>query len=462
MSTNNPAGLYSQNQGIFNSRPYMLHEQQVQAQKAARDEALNKYYQDLPNRINGAGLDQGDIQGLDNRRNELNKYWVENAAQIKKGNTPEAYNYKKIVSDTFGYVEKGKDKIKNLDAFNKLRNSKDFSHLNKNKEAIEKLRLGTLPMDDPMYSFLDARGMAIPLKDFDNAAYIKKFDRIKPSPKEPRYEAIQGDKFKRLEITDKEFTADKLFAIHTVAVKELDDNPSFEKHIKEKIVGDPSFAQVFEKHYGHKPETDGDFATAYTLSQMDLTPTQKPVTNTQAIQTAQNIESDRRAARNQQYSLEKINANIKNGTNEPTGNSFDETNADFPKTGASIRNGVVRNKDGSLYSGNKLVITKEYLPSSVISSLKSSGYNINLIDNMELNVEGGVIKSMRSSYTGEIGRGNMENYQRKYDTEPLKGTRHKFGNQNKATTIAPKNNAPAQSNNKPAGTRGWKDRATKK
>jgi hypothetical protein len=158
-------------------------------------------------------------------------------------------------------------------------------------------------------------------------------------------------------------------------------------------------------------------------------------------------ENDRRAKRNLEYSLIKIRSNIQNNTNEPTGNSFDETTTDFPNTGITIRNGVVRNKDGSLHSGDGLVISKELLPSSVITSLKSSGYKMDLIDGMKLSVKDGIIESMQNEYTGKVGRQNMQNYQRNFDKEPVKGQRQIFGN-----SAQKKNNAPAQSNNKPMTT----------
>jgi hypothetical protein len=69
---------------------------------------------------------------------------------------------------------------------------------------------------------------------------------------------------------------------------------------------------------------------------------------------------------------------------------------------------------------------------------------------MKLSVKDGIIESMQNEYTGKVGRQNMQNYQRNFDKEPVKGQRQVFGN-----GAQKKNTAPAQSNNKPKKKITW-------
>jgi hypothetical protein len=56
MALINPSTLYSGGQGIFDTTPYRVAIQKAQAQKAAKDEALNQYYNKLGDSLNTAGV----------------------------------------------------------------------------------------------------------------------------------------------------------------------------------------------------------------------------------------------------------------------------------------------------------------------------------------------------------------------------------------------------------------------
>ncbi len=56
MATVNPNNLYSGGQVVLDSTPYRIDYQRQQAKRAAADEALDKYFQNLPNTINDKGL----------------------------------------------------------------------------------------------------------------------------------------------------------------------------------------------------------------------------------------------------------------------------------------------------------------------------------------------------------------------------------------------------------------------
>lgn len=83
MAVHNPAGLYSENQGVFNSTPFTQFAIQQEAKRVARDEALDKYYQGLPKSINSAGLRNQDTGGFIDKINGIRDFYAKNRDAIK-------------------------------------------------------------------------------------------------------------------------------------------------------------------------------------------------------------------------------------------------------------------------------------------------------------------------------------------------------------------------------------------
>ena len=61
MALINPSNLYSEGQVNLDSTPYLRMQQQQQAKKQAREDALYKYFSELPTKINSAGMRVQDI-----------------------------------------------------------------------------------------------------------------------------------------------------------------------------------------------------------------------------------------------------------------------------------------------------------------------------------------------------------------------------------------------------------------
>lgn len=88
-----PSGLYSQYTEVLDSSPFMKYNLErrarIDAEKQAKDEALNQYFTDLQGKINTAGV---RVQDLDSEHGGINKdiegwrqSWLANKDEIKKG-----------------------------------------------------------------------------------------------------------------------------------------------------------------------------------------------------------------------------------------------------------------------------------------------------------------------------------------------------------------------------------------
>jgi hypothetical protein len=120
------------------------------------------------------------------------------------------------------------------------------------------------------------------------------------------------------------------------------------------------------------------------------------------------------------------------GANGQTqGNAFDDM-PDKDYGNFRIKDGAFYNKDGTPKSG-EIFISGEFIPSSIKTALNAGGIKPEfLIKGVDAVVKDGVIQTISNKLIGTVTRDAMEGvYQRKTDTEPLKGTPLKFAGKDK-------------------------------
>lgn len=312
----NPAGLYTAGVVDLNPLPYMQMAERARARKEARQQAVDQYYQKLPETINEKGVRDQEIPVINEAKNQLQKYWIENKDAIRKGNTPEAYNYGKMIRDVGGVAQESKNRTATAVKLAQLRGNPKYDYIFRDPKLIEKIAKHEATIGTPESEGIVFDQLTLPPAPFDRSKYINSI-KIKPNPTEPVYKEIPGDKFKQLEVTGKAFSPEDLNALHITAQTEFENNPSFEKEIKENIQGNPEkaalMADIFQKNYGRPIKTEEDLAAAYTLSLMDLTSTQRIVPSGQAAfdykRKAGMEDWDIKNRRTYAQSLEKIRQN---------------------------------------------------------------------------------------------------------------------------------------------------------
>lgn len=94
MAVQLPQGLYSHYTNVFDTTPLMQanlqRKQQLEAKKQAKEEALNQYFNELPNKLNTAGVRQQDLYdpkygGITKEIEDWSTQWKLNADAIKRG-----------------------------------------------------------------------------------------------------------------------------------------------------------------------------------------------------------------------------------------------------------------------------------------------------------------------------------------------------------------------------------------
>ena len=355
MSTINPAGLYSQNEGIFNAKPYVWHEEQLQAHQDAKDQANEDFYRNLPNTINDKGLRDIDVPGVNQARNNLSQYFIQNKKSILKGNTAESYNYQKQIRDLQGNVQEGLNasKISNQIAGYKLDRTKADMFYGPEKD--EDQRLHNLSVFDPNRKGIDLTNFTAAPKTWDDADELARKNYMgtyKASSFEPKTRILDpNDPTKDQIVSHPVFTDGQFNQMKLKSLYDYNGKLSY-KNMVDKISADPAqkaiLGQIYQEYNkGAAPVSQSDYAFATDLAKLTA-PVQKEseVTNGQRRIDAANAENDRRASRNQGYKQANIAANKNNTEINDVWSGIDKVNTDSKNKGQVYTQVNLNNSDG--------------------------------------------------------------------------------------------------------------------
>lgn len=147
----NPSGLYSENQGIFNSTPFTQFALLQEAKRQAKDESLDRYYQNLPKSINSAGLRNQDTGGFIDKINGIRDFYAKNRDAIKnprldRGKAQAEYQARN--TDASMYVNQSKAEELKKTPFVKILANPDMRDRVMDSD-LQKLHLHDLPLNDP-------------------------------------------------------------------------------------------------------------------------------------------------------------------------------------------------------------------------------------------------------------------------------------------------------------------------
>jgi len=111
MALINPSNLYSEGQVNLDSTPYLRMQQQQQAKQQAREDALYKYFSELPNKINAAGMRVQDIDGaaggFNKKLQDVRSFWDTNKQNIIRGGRAQQA-YQQLIQDATQYADQSK------------------------------------------------------------------------------------------------------------------------------------------------------------------------------------------------------------------------------------------------------------------------------------------------------------------------------------------------------------------
>lgn len=141
---------------------------QLLAKKQAKEEAIDEYYRKLPSTLNSAGMRDQSIPFFNKALGEAQKYYMTNSAAIRKGTTPEAYNYEKMIRDISGNINIDKNAAKTDLELGKMRFSKENGYIFEDPTFMKAQKLHSLSPWEEGFSPIDLGTISLPPKPFDD------------------------------------------------------------------------------------------------------------------------------------------------------------------------------------------------------------------------------------------------------------------------------------------------------
>ena len=281
-----PSNLYSGNAVVVNAMPYVQYADKLKREKAAKEEALDKYYQNMPNTLNSKGMRDQDIPGLHERQNEIQQYWAANRDAIRKGNTPEAFNLGKMFRETQGAIDQSKNRAATSLLLGKARLDPKKQYMFRGQDREAALLAHEEPVWNPEAKGIDLTTYDVPPPPLQQKDLIRLTADIKPGVRTST-KPHPTDKYKEIEVSTPYLDPKQLDDIQKRAATALHNNWSFEEEIKNKLSQTPEIKEkldlVFKNNYGRLPQSQEDVAAAYLLSNMgNLAETEKPRPNWKA------------------------------------------------------------------------------------------------------------------------------------------------------------------------------------
>lgn len=105
--------IYTLGQVQVSTQPLAQLQGQLLAKQQAKEEALDKYYNDLTGKITSAGMHSKDIPGFLKEKEDLAKYWNSNKNEISKGGLAKQ-EFDARANKIFSHIEQSKGDVKFL------------------------------------------------------------------------------------------------------------------------------------------------------------------------------------------------------------------------------------------------------------------------------------------------------------------------------------------------------------
>lgn len=417
---------YSAEAVIFDTRPIMALQQKLAAKKAAKDEALDKYFLDLKNKINPAGMRTQDLPEWNKELGDWISNGVMNRKEIAKGGMAQQE-----------YL------IKYQNLLSKVEQSKQMGKFQSDLES--KKQEGKIDEDD--FPLLDSIRLSIyNPQHYKNAETLTPYSMGDFSENIPTWDIGKSKQFyvdfaragaKPAERINEKTTYNPNTRSYTTTYEEIYSLPQLtEMAVKGAAItsdrsGYKTHKKILEEGESKIPsERFIDYAKAYSkIAPNDIMDTPEKVAAAGIVLNNSGV-IDRKTEKDIKREPPQ-RGGFGFGYGYPfgvgiEGNAFDEL------TGiAGIRKGV-KIKDGLATLNNipyngKIVMLGEEVPESVRAPLRSIGYEFYDDDKVDVNIVNGKVETIKPIGKSAASRSMMENAQLKFSTEPQKGPQMQFG-----------------------------------
>lgn len=457
MALQNDPRMFTGGAVVFNSNPTVQFQAQQLAKKQAKEEALNKYFDDQLKSLNTEGIRPQDLvdpekkgRGIIDKINTWRQKWMENKEGILRGGQP------KMQSDM--ELQDIRRQIAEAKAagsfFNDLGKARAKGEYNPDEDELQILDKVTKPIYDPESKKADGTpygwaDVAPVIPEFDakkqNEYWLASTKGLQPGKQYDYDKLTINSKTGQAIVPFKEaYSPGQIKAIAEQAGEIAMSDKSIKKHFN-KILDAPNSEEweKLNKAYQSVFGTDKVVSTPEQAAQADaIIRASVPVKEgqEQEINYAQRL-TDKKMMAAFTSALIASRGGGNNETGKTTGNVLD----DFPDTDfgtMKVVNGQWYDKDGNPKSG-QVFLKGEFVPASLRSVMKSGGIDPDVLNlGITATVKNGKIVSFSNKATGTVTREAVEKiYQPKYDTE-RKGENMNFPGAGSGTNTISINDVP--------------------
>lgn len=288
MSLINQQGMYM-GEAPLNPLPYVNIAMQARQRKAAREEAIDKYYQKLPDTINDKGVRDNEVEIINSIKGEIFDFGVKNREALRNpriDNGAAQLALDKLIRKGHTVARLSQAAAKDDLELGKMWWKKEYQDVINNDEFVKKHAAHNLPVTHPDYKPLNMAEIT-QLKPFDQVGYKNEVKTLFPykekvsrttDPENPLYDIVT---------TTPEFSEDGKKGIYAYAAEKLHNSSTFRKYITKELAGTgilPKLQEISERVFNKPLESDEDIAAAYTVSQMPTSQIkEKSATDVEAV-----------------------------------------------------------------------------------------------------------------------------------------------------------------------------------
>jgi hypothetical protein len=408
----------------FSSKPTQYAIQEIQHQQA-KAEALDKYYKDWEKSLNTAGIGEQERRMFTEKLNEVKGFAIKNKEQI---NNPSKYGYDAQSTLEAGFkelqsfLEGSKQKTAEVKAY-KTYTGQQYAQGKQIDGDLEVMRDATLPYGAGYIAPDTSR-----IKIFDAWDPVKYKDQLRTVTQNPGDQPT--DYYTKTLPGNKE---EKYFIKHYPDLNELKEisrgmlTKLGAQKYADYILNDAAEVAKLGKIYKERtneemPKNREGVFLAHTLAEAPIVNKAAGGGKTKAYEDYMfNRAESGRNARASKF-----------GGGENQGNLFDSIlNMKFPS--GKVENGTALDNSGNPYNGTIYVYKKD-LPAEIFSAI---GTTASKVKGFNVTFENGLPVKFVNEKTGTITRQGMENYQLKYNTEPMKGRQPRYGRGNGFEDVPP-------------------------
>lgn len=429
---------YASGAVVFDSTPYVEYYIREQQKEQAKDEALDKYYQEEMSKISPAGMRADDLPIFNQKFNELKKVWIENKDAIKnptKYGFEKAQQFNQLKADLMSIPVESKQEKEVEAAVLKVLADPTKRKLVDIPKLSEQMRMQKMPIRTEGRKSVDLANLPFLVEEYtpqERLTYFKNL--LSTSGKKGEYGTpIKTGRFTQITPYTEEYSTETLKKIGDAARADALRDGKLEATAKSDFEKSPpeiklQLDELHRKYYNRPIQGAEDLlaAAAIQFGLLSKEQSQKKETNEEAkfdaAEAGRNMRNLRSAAASQ------------GGTNVVTsGNIIDEIDAGETTLGSGkkviISQGEVFNSDKTPYNG-QIFITRDKLPASLYSALNVMGTDDLFLKGNKgftAKVVDGQIESLSDERIGRVDRRFLENAQLKLNTEPQKGRQMQFG-----------------------------------